>query len=182
MTESGTWVGASVFCINDSYGNCRPLCRPDGRSTFKTKDFISLRSALATIAISNAVLWWAGVREPLIYVAVNVIYGIGNGYALPAWQAYVADLVPRDFLMNAITLNSTQFNAARAIGPSVGGVVLAVLGPAWAFLGNGISFIVVFCTLLTLPRTSPSPLADRTDSQLSQFARVGHTQRHNPQL
>ena len=52
--------------------------------------------------------------------------------------------------MNAITLNSTQFNAARAIGPSVGGVVLAVLGPAWAFLGNGISFIVVFCTLLTL--------------------------------
>ena len=76
--------GCIGVCINDSYGNCRPLCRSDGRSTFKTKDFISLRSAFSHYCDINAVLWWAGVREPLIYVAVNVIYGIGNGYALPA--------------------------------------------------------------------------------------------------
>ena len=126
--------GCIGVCINDSYGNCRPL-QARWQIDFQDERFLLVCEVLlATIAISNAVLWWAGVREPLIYVAVNVIYGIGNGYALPAWQAYVADLVPRDFLMNAITLNSTQFNAARAIGPSVGGVVLAVLGPAWAFL------------------------------------------------
>jgi len=126
---------------------------------------------LGIIAISNAVCWWAGIREPLVYIGINIIYGFVNGYALPAWQAYVADLVPRDVLMNAITLNSTQFNAARAIGPSVGGVLLAVAGPGWAFLGNGISFFLVFVTLLTLPATDPSPLAGRTDSQLSQFAK-----------
>ncbi len=171
MTESGAWVGASVFALMIPMAIIGPFAGPMADRLSRRKILLVCEVLLATIAVSNAFLWWAGVREPLIYVAVNVIYGIGNGYALPAWQAYVADLVPREFLMNAITLNSTQFNAARAIGPSIGGVVLATLGPAWAFLGNGISFLVVFCTLLTLPRTPPSPLADRTDSQLSQFAK-----------
>ena len=171
MTESGSWVGASVFALMLPMALVGPHAGPMADRLSRRKILLICEIILATIAISNAILWWSGVRDPLIYVCVNIIYGVANGYALPAWQAYVADLVPRDVLMNAITLNSTQFNAARAIGPSLGGVVLAVTGPEWAFFGNGFSFLIVFVTLLTLPKTPPSPLADRKDSPLSQFAK-----------
>ena len=169
MTESGAWVGGSVFALMLPMAIVGPFAGPMADRLSRRKILLICEVILATIAISNAILWWSGIREPLIYVGVNIIYGVANGYALPSWQAYVADLVPRDYLMNAITLNSTQFNAARAIGPSIGGVVLASAGPGWAFFGNGLSFLVVFITLLTLPKTPPSPLAGRKDSQLNQF-------------
>ena len=171
MTESGAWVGGSVFALMLPMAIVGPFAGPMADRLSRRKILLICEVILASIAISNAILWWLGIREPLVYIGVNIIYGVANGYALPAWQSYVADLVPRDFLMNAITLNSTQFNAARAIGPSLGGVVLATTGPGWAFLGNGLSFLVVFGTLLTLPRTLPSPLAGRKDSQLSQFVK-----------
>ena len=171
MTESGTWVGVSVFALMIPMALVGPFAGPLADRLSRRHILLVCEIFLGIIAISNAVFWWSGVREPLVYVGINIIYGFANGYALPAWQAYVADLVPRDVLMNAITLNSTQFNAARAIGPSLGGVLLAVSGPGWAFLGNGISFFLVFFTLLSLPATAPSPLAGRKDSQLSQFAK-----------
>ncbi len=171
MTESGTWVGTSVFALMIPMALVGPFAGPMADRLSRRQILLVCEIFLGVIAISNAVFWWSGVREPLVYVGINIIYGFANGYALPAWQAYVADLVPRDVLMNAITLNSTQFNAARAIGPSLGGVLLAVSGPGWAFFGNGISFFLVFFTLLSLPATAASPLAGRKDSQLSQFAK-----------
>ena len=171
MTESGTWVGTSVFALMIPMALVGPFAGPMADRLSRRQILLVCEIFLGVIAISNAVFWWSGVREPLVYVGINIIYGFANGYALPAWQAYVADLVPRDVLMNAITLNSTQFNAARAIGPSLGGVLLAVSGPGWAFFGNGISFFLVFFTLLSLPAAAPSPLAERKDSQLSQFAK-----------
>ena len=171
MTQSGAWVGASVFALMIPMALVGPFAGPMADRLSRRRILLICEIFLGVIASTNAVFWWAGIREPLAYIGINVIYGVANGFALPAWQAYVADLVPRNVLMNAITLNSTQFNAARAIGPSLGGVLLAFSGPGWAFLGNGISFFIVFFTLLTLPATAPSPLAGRKDSQLSQFAK-----------
>lgn len=171
ITESGAWVGASVFALMLPMALMGPLAGPlaDRKSR---RDILRITQALlAVVATMNAVLWWTGVREPLAYIAVNVVYGIVNGFSMPAWQSYVSDLVPRTALMNAITLNSTQFNAARAIGPSIGGVVLATLGPGWSFFGNGMSFLIVLATLFTLPQPPPSPHANRTDSALSQFGK-----------
>jgi MFS family permease len=147
MTQSGAWVGTSVFALMIPMALVGPFAGP-------MADRLSRRHILliGVIASTNAVFWWAGIREPLAYIGINVIYGVANGFALPAWQAYVADLVPRNVLMNAITLNSTQFNAARAIGPSLGGVLLAFSGPGWAFLGNGVSFFENFET--EVPRAS----------------------------
>ena len=67
-----------------------------------------------------------------------------------SWQAFVSELVPREALLNAVTLNSAQFNAARAFGPAIGGVVLALVGPGWAFFVNGISFVAVIAALLMM--------------------------------
>ncbi|MCB0995007.1 MAG: MFS transporter, partial [Acidimicrobiales bacterium] len=87
-----------------------------------------------------ALLWSSGLRDPVPYVIVGVANGVVGGFHFPAWQAFVSELVPRELLLNAVTLNSAQFNAARAFGPAVGGVVLALGGPAWSFGLNAVSF------------------------------------------
>ncbi len=151
ITESGAWVGASVFALMVPMALTGPVAGPLADRIPRRRILVMTQSVLALVAIGLALAWWLGVREPLAYVALSVLYGTVNGFNMPAWQAYVSDLVPREALMNAITLNSTQFNAARAIGPSVGGVVLATLGPGWSFAGNAFSFVFVVATLLTLP-------------------------------
>jgi len=69
---------------------------------------------------------------------------------MPSWQGFVHDLVPREDLLSAVTLNSLQFNAARAIGPAIGGVLLATLGPAWAFGLNALSYAFIVVALLLI--------------------------------
>jgi MFS family permease len=83
----------------------------------------------------------------LFLVGLN---GVVAGLTVPAWQAFVSELVPRADLLNAVTLNSAQFNAARAIGPAAGGLVLGAYGPSWAFLFNGVSFLAVIAALLMI--------------------------------
>ena len=67
--------------------------------------------------------------------------GLLWGLAMPAWQALVPDLVPASDLVSAVSLNTVQFNLARAIGPAAGGVILAVAGPAPAFAANALSYL-----------------------------------------
>ena len=76
---------------------------------------------------------------------------------MPARQAFVVDMVGRDDLTNAIGLNSAIFNSARLIGPALGGIVIGVVGTAWCFFLNGISFIAVIAGLI-LMRLPPAQI------------------------
>jgi predicted MFS family arabinose efflux permease len=75
---------------------------------------------------------------------------------MPARQSYVAHLVPRADLMNAIALNSAVFNGARVVGPAAAGLLVARYGTAAAFLLNGASFIAVIGALAAI-RTEGGP-------------------------
>ncbi len=102
------------------------------------------------MAISAFALWgvWAvGWRDPWLILAVTATTGIFNGLMIPSWQAFVPSLVPRADLPSAITLNATQFNASRAIGPALAGLLLATAGASWAFFLNGVSFLAVIAAL-----------------------------------
>lgn len=169
ITGSGAWVGASVFAQMLPMALMGPVAGPLADRIPRRRILIVTQFLLAVAAAGHAVMWWADVRSPGAYLAASVLYGTVNGFNMPAWQAYVSDLVPRELLMNAITLNSTQFNAARAVGPSVGGVVLATGGPGWAFAGNALSFVAVLITLVSLPPGQAHPGGD-TEPALRQFA------------
>jgi predicted MFS family arabinose efflux permease len=78
-------------------------------------------------------------------------------------------MVSRQDLTNAIALNSTMFNTATAIGPAIGGLTYAALGPAWCFTINGISFLAVITALL-LMRLKPSAPSVRHESTLREVA------------
>jgi MFS family permease len=84
-----------------------------------------------------------------VIVALAATSGVFAGLMIGSWQAFVSELVPREALLNAVTLNSAQFNAARAFGPAIGGLVLAWVGPGWAFV-NGVSFLAVIAALLAM--------------------------------
>ena len=76
--------------------------------------------------------------------------GILGGLNTPIWQALVAELVPRELLLGAVTLNSTQFNASRALGPFLAGVVIAVFGAQASFMLNALSFAAVVVVLFAI--------------------------------
>ncbi len=171
ITQSGSWVGISVFSLLLPMALMGPIAGPLADRISRRTILLRAQPLLAVAAMGFAVLWWTGVTEPLAYVGLSLVYGVINGFAMPAWQAYVSDLVPRELLPNAITLNSAQFNAARAIGPSIGGVVLATLGPGWCFALNAFSFLFVVVALFQLPPTLPS--GNSTEPPLRQF-RLGY--------
>ncbi|MEM9562509.1 MAG: MFS transporter [Actinomycetota bacterium] len=98
------------------------------------------------MAVAASALWasWAvGWRNPALILALTALTGIFSGLMIPSWQAFVPSLVPRVDLPSAITLNSTQFNASRALGPALAGVLLGTAGAGLAFFLNVVSFLAV---------------------------------------
>src|ERR1700735_2208135 len=83
--------------------------------------------------------------------------GCASALAAPAWQAIQPEVVPREQIPAVSTLGSVSGNAARAIGPAIGGVVLALAGPAAVFAINAISFAGIIVALLAWRR--PKQLA-----------------------
>ena len=105
------------------------------------------------MAASGGLLWlaWAsGWHDPWLILGLTALTGIFNGLMIPSWQAFVPSLVPREDLASAITLNSTQFNASRALGPALSGLLLATAGPSAAFAVNTLSFVAVIAVLVAI--------------------------------
>lgn len=94
-------------------------------------------------ATGLALAWHDGSASPWTTVGFVALAGAVTGIGLPAWQSLMPSLVPREALQNAVTLNSAQFNASRALGPALGGLVLSRWGPATAFALNAVSFVAV---------------------------------------
>ena len=76
---------------------------------------------------------------------------VANAFTMPSHQSLFLDLVGREDLMNAISLNSMQFNLSRVIGPMFAGFAIAAFGEAGCFLLNGISYLAVIAALAVLP-------------------------------
>jgi MFS family permease len=80
-----------------------------------------------------------------------LVQGCINAFDTPARQAFVVEMVEdRSLLSNAIALNSTMVNASRIIGPSIGGVLIALAGEGWCFMLDAISYIAVIASLLAM--------------------------------
>jgi len=84
-----------------------------------------------------------------IYVLATLL-GLTNALDMPTRQAFVMEIVGREDLMNAVALNSMQFNAARIVGPALAGVSIALIGVAGSFYANGISFLFVIGGLMAM--------------------------------
>lgn len=113
---------------------------------------IGTQLAMAIAAGSLGVLTLLDLTTSWLLLTYVCLLGIGTAFNLPAWQAVVSELVPRSELPAAIALNSVGFNIARAVGPALGGLVVAWIGSGAAFLLNAISFLGVIAVLYRWPR------------------------------
>src|SRR3954453_12858530 len=100
--------------------------------------------ALAVLALTHVIT----VAE---IAALQLFQGVINAFDTPARQAFVVEMVEdRRDLPNAIALNSSMFNGARLIGPSIGGVLIALVGEGGCFLLDGVSSLAVIASLLAM--------------------------------
>ena len=109
-----------------------------------------LAGILAVLTLTGRIAVWE-------VVVLAALMGAVNAFDIPARQAFLVDMVGRDDLMNAIALNSSMFNGARVIGPSIAGILVASIGEGWCFAANSISYIAVIVGLL-LMQVSRAPV------------------------
>ncbi len=111
------------------------------------------QSAMAALALALAVLTSIHVVSIGEILVISFLMGVATALNNPAYQALVPDLVGRDDLMNAIALNSAQFNMSRAVGPTLAGLALGSMGAAACFYLNAASFLplIVALMIITVP-------------------------------
>jgi MFS family permease len=98
-----------------------------------------------------AVLTLTGVITVRDVILLSVFQGLINAVDMPARQSFVVEMVEdRADLPNAIALNSSMFNGARLIGPSIAGLLIAWVGEGWCFLLDAVSYLAVIASLLAM--------------------------------
>ncbi|MCU0247482.1 MAG: MFS transporter [Bryobacter sp.] len=103
-----------------------------------------------TCAFTLAALFALDLVKVWMILSLSFIVGFVQAFGGPAYAALIPMLVKKEDLPNAIAMNSIQFNLARVIGPMIGGFALAHFGAAWCFSLNGLSYIAVIFSLLTI--------------------------------
>jgi MFS family permease len=118
---------------------------------------IFLQSYAVVVALALAVLTYLGRLTPTSLLMFTVAIGCASALAGPDWQAIQPEVVPREQIPAVSMLGSVSGNASRAIGPAIGGIVVAFAGPAAVFAINAVSFAGIIVALLVWKR--PKQLA-----------------------
>ena len=126
--------------------------RLDRRKMLLASQFIQMFCAfvLALLFFTHAVKVWH-------ILTLSFLVGLGQSFGGPAYSALLPTLVGAEDLGNAIAMNSIQFNLARIIGPTIGGLAYTALGATWCFALNGISYIAVIISLVVIKVKSAPP-------------------------
>jgi MFS family permease len=116
---------------------------------------------LGMLAVTHQVQLWQ------VFVLATLL-GLDNCFENPTRQSFVQEMVGREDLRNAVSLNSVLTNSARAVGPAAAGIIIATCGVGFCFLINAVSFVAVITSLLLLDvsKLMPSPPTQRAKGQL----------------
>jgi MFS family permease len=125
---------------------------------------VATQIAATVVAVALAVLTFRGITVIWPIYALAALSAAVGAFDLPARNALVPTLVPREHLPNAISLNTIMFQTASVAGPSLGGLVIAAAGIGWVYLANAVSFGAVVAALLMMrgvPARQPPGVGSR---------------------
>ena len=131
--------------------------------------FTQLWMSVATLTLG--VLTLGGLTTANLLFCFAFLIGAGSAMNSPAYQAVVPELIPREELQRAVSLNSMGINLARAIGPAIGGFLIAAAGPGITFVVNGLCFIGVMVVVLFRWKRKPVASTLPAESLVKPFAR-----------
>jgi MFS family permease len=122
----------------------------------RRRTLVAINLWLGAVSLVLALLVLADGLSPLSLLLLTFAGGVGAAMIGPVWQSVVPELVPRAELRSAVALNSLGINIARAIGPALGGLVLAAAGAAVTYLADVLTYAVVIAALLWWQRERPA--------------------------
>jgi MFS family permease len=113
----------------------------------RRKLILGTETWMLAIAIILVVATFLHFINPWFLLLLTFALSIGDALESPAWRAIFPELVPKAELMPALALNGIEFNLARAVGPALGGLIIAIAGVSSAFLVNAVSFLGVIVVI-----------------------------------
>ena len=128
---------------------------------------IVVELAIVVVSAIFAALVSFGVATPIALLATTFLLGVGGALSSPAWLSTTPLLVPRRDLDSAVAANSVGFNLSRAIGPALGGVVIAAFGistPFWVFGASNLGIIAALLWWRSPRKSAESLPAERLTS------------------
>ena len=168
LTNSAFWVGlvSALTSLPILAGSLPAGVVVDRVNKHRLVVLTQALSALQAAALA-ALIWTH--RIALWQVAVIAVFlGMINAVDTPARQAFMVELVGKDDLVNAIALNSSAFNGARVLGPSLAGVLISVVGLGWCYCLNAVSYLAVIWGLVEM-RLPPFVRAPRRGGGWAEF-------------
>jgi predicted MFS family arabinose efflux permease len=148
----------------------------------KRRLLLAVVAGLMGVSTMIAALVSLKLVNPSILLSFTFLLGAGAALTAPAWQAMVPALVPRQNLAPAVAANSVGVNISRAVGPALGGVLIAAFGVAMPFWLNALSNIGIIAALLWW-RPPPRPAQHLPAERFAGALRAGFRHaRHNPHL
>jgi len=123
----------------------------------RRKLMLLTQTAMAAFAALLAVFTWRGMTTVWPIYAISAASAAAGAFDLPARQALTPNLVPRDHLPNALTLNTIIFQVASVAGPGIGGLIIARYGIAWTYAFNAFSFLFVIVALVMMRGVAAGP-------------------------
>ncbi len=139
----------------------------------KRRFLVFTQSAAALQALVLGLLVATHVVQLWHVYILALLLGLTNAFDNPTRQAFVPEMVGRPLLANAVALNSTLFNAARILGPAIGGVTIATVGLRGTFFLNAASFVPVIAALLMMKLAALYPAPPPRDQRMTEQLREG---------
>lgn len=150
LTHSSLLLGVATFAGQIPVFLLAPVGGMIADRWDRRKIIIGTQSAFMVFAFILATLTLARIVTVKEVIVLAACMGAVNAVDIPTRQAFLVEMVGRDDLMNAIALNSSMFNAARVVGPSIAGVLVAWKGEGWCFFANSMSYIAVILGLVAM--------------------------------
>jgi predicted MFS family arabinose efflux permease len=119
--------------------------RMDRRKLLLASQYIQM-----TCAFLLALLFAFHVVKVWHILTLSFVVGLGQSFGGPAYSSLLPTLVDKEDFSNAIAMNAIQFNLARIIGPTIGGLAYTTLGATWCFGLNGVSYLAVIASLFSI--------------------------------
>jgi MFS family permease len=150
LTSSATYLGLVGFAAGVPYWFFTLYGGVISDRVSRKKIMLMTQSAMMVLAFILAALTFSGVIQPWHILLLAFLNGVANAFDAPARHSLVLDMVPREDLTNAIVMNGTMYNTSTILGPALGGLLYAIIGPAWCFMINGVSYLAIIFGLLVM--------------------------------
>jgi MFS family permease len=131
---------------------------------------LTAQCLMLTVSVILTLCALLGWITPGLLLLFTFLIGCGTALNNPSWQASVGDMVPREDLPNAVTLNSMGFNMTRSVGPAIGGIIVAAAGAAAAFAVNAVSYFALIYALMRWKPALPTSTLPRENLGSAIFA------------